>query len=232
VVRLHLGEKFMVDAPRMILALAVERQDDEFIWNRIRTLEAEIFSAPVVVKFAYFGAEGAGQTRRPCIATRWVADTDDWRDIVDHGRANCVCGCYAYTNDILEQALRETRQAPVQAVVIVGDSFHGDLDAAVAIAKKLRAARTRVFLFQQGRSHPTERAFRALAEATGGAYYQFNPHVERVAQRLPEMLEAVSHFALGGMTALEARGNESAALLLEQMHAADHALASGRSTRR
>ena len=220
----------MNDQPRVILALATEA-DDEFIWDRMRTLASEIFAVPVAVKFAYFGREGALQTR-PCITTRWVTDADDWADIVNRGRAGCVCGCYIQTSDILEQALRETRQGPVQAVVVVGDSFHGDLDAAIATAKALRAAGTRLFLFQQGRSGLTEDAFRALAEVTGGAYFQFNPHIERVAERLPEMLEAVTHFAIGGMTALEARGNESAALLLEQMHAADQALASGRSARR
>jgi hypothetical protein len=55
---------------------------------------------------------------------------------------------------------------------------------------------------------------------TGGAYLQFNPHIERVAERLPRMFEAVTHFAMGGMPALQARGNESAVLLLEQMNAA------------
>jgi hypothetical protein len=108
----------------------------------------------------------------------------------------------------------------VQAVVIIGDRFHGDLDGAVTIAKRLHAAGTRVFLFQQGHSGSTERAFRALAETTGGAYVAFNPHVERVAERLPGVLEAVTHFALGGMAALEARGDEPATLLLEQMKAA------------
>jgi hypothetical protein len=222
----------MNDQPRVILALAAESRD-EFVWDRIRTLASEIFAAPVGVKFAYFGREGPLQIR-PCITTNWITDADDWADIVDRGRARCVCGCYIQTGDILEQALRETRQASVQAVVIVGD-FYGDLEDAVATAKALRAAGTRLFLFQQGRSDSTELAFRKLAEVTGGAYHRFNPHVERVAERLPEMLEAISHFALGGidgMTALEARGNESAALLLEQMHAADQALASGRSARR
>ena len=71
---------------------------------------------------------------------------------MDRGRAGCVCGCYIQIGDILEQALRETRQGPVQAVVIIGDRFHGDLDDAVATAKQLRAAGTRLFLFQQGRS--------------------------------------------------------------------------------
>ena len=220
--------------PRIILALAAEA-DDTFMWDRLRTLQTEMFAAgPVAIKLAYFGREGALQTR-PCITTRWVTDADDWADIVDRGRAGCECGCFIQTSDILAEALAETRQGPVQAVVVVGDSFHGDLDAAIATAKQLRAAGTRLFLFQQGRSGRTEDAFRALAEVTGGAYFQFNPHVERVAQRLPQMVEAVSHFALGGigaMTALEARGNEAAALLLEQMHAADRVLASGKSARR
>ena len=221
----------MNDQPRVILALAAESRD-EFVWDRIRALASKIFAVPVSVKFAYFGREGPLQTRRPCITTNWITAAADWADIVDRGRANCVCGCYIQIGDILEQALRETRQASVQAVVIVGDNFTGDLDAAIATAKQLRAAGTRLFLFQQGHSGGTEDAFRALAEVTGGAYHQFNPHVERVAGRLPGMLEAVTHFAIGGMVALEARGNESAALLLEQMHAADQALASGRSARR
>ena len=106
-------------------------------------------------------------------------------------------------------------------MVIVGDRFHGDLDRAVAIAKQLRAAGTRVFVFQQASGRPTERAFEILAEVTGGACIPFNPHIDRVAERLPEMLKAVSHFATGGMAALEARGNESADLLLEQMNTAD-----------
>ena len=136
---------------RMILALAAEA-NDEFIWDRVRTLQREMFAAgPVQVKFAYFGREGALQVR-PYITTSWVADTDDMADIMDRGRAGCVCGCYVQIGDILEQALRETREGPVQAVVIIGDHFHGDLDDAVAIAKQLRAAGTRLFLFQQGRS--------------------------------------------------------------------------------
>ena len=203
----------------MILALAAEA-DDRFIWDRVRTIQTEMFAAgPVQIKFAYFGREGALQSR-PYITTSWVTDADDMADIMDRGRAGCVCGCYIQIGDILEQALQETRQGPVQAVVIVGDHFHGDLDDAVATAKQLRAAGTRLFLFQQGRSDPTERAFKILAEVTGGAYFPFNPHIERVAERLPGMLEAITHFAIGGMAALEARDNELAVLLLEQMNAA------------
>jgi hypothetical protein len=204
---------------RIILALAAET-DDRFIWDRVRTIQTEMFAAgPVQIKFAYFGREGELQSR-PYITTSWVTDADDMAGIMDRGRAGCVCGCYIQIGDILEQALRETRQGSVQAVVIVGDHFHGSLDNAVATAKQLRAAGTRLFLIQQGHSDPTERAFRTLAEATGGAYVQFNPHIERVAEQLPGMLEAVTHFAIGGFQALQAIDNESAVLLLEQMAAA------------
>ena len=136
-------------------------------------------------------------------------------DIMDRGRASCVCGCYVQIGDILEQALRETREGPVQAVVIIGDRFHGDPDDAVAIAKQLRAAGTRLFLFQQCRSgSPSVRS--RLAEVTGGAHFPFNPNIERVAERLPGMLEAITHFAIGGMAALEERDDELAGLLLDQ----------------
>jgi hypothetical protein len=139
---------------------------------------------------------------------------------MDRGRAGCVCGCFVDVADILAQALEEAQRGSVQAVVIVGDHFHGNLDRAVATAKQLRKAGVRLFLFQQatdGSACP--QAFKALAEATGGAFFQFNPHVERVAERLPSFLEAVTHFAIGGTGALAAQDNESALLLLEQMEA-------------
>jgi hypothetical protein len=206
--------------PRIILALATEADDRSATWDQLRTIQTEMFAAgPVAVKFAYFGREGARQTSRPYISTRWAADADDLGALMDHARAGCVCGCYCQVSDILEQVLRETRQGPVQAVVIVGDNFTGDLDAATVIAKELRAAGTRLFLFQQGISGRTEDAFKALAEITGGAFFQFNPHVERVAKRLPAMLEAVTQFAIGGTAGLKALDNEAADRLLEQMGA-------------
>jgi len=202
----------------MIVALAAEA-DDEFIWSRLKLLQPDMFAAgPVAIKFGYYGEEGE-LPARPFITTRWVADPGELTELMDSGQARCVCGCFVEVGDILEQALRETEQAPVRAVVIVGDCFHGDLDAAIVIARRLRAAGTRLFLFQQGRSASTERAFRLLAEVSGGAYLPFNPHIERIVERLPGMLEAVTHFAIGGTAALEACDNEPAALLLEQMNA-------------
>jgi hypothetical protein len=124
---------------RMILAVAVEA-DDDFIWDRLKVIQNDVFAAgPVSVKFAYFGREGALATR-PCITTHWVSDPDDMAALMDKARAQCVCGCYVNISDIFAEALKETEQAPVQAVIVLGDVFQGNLDQATDRAKQLRAA--------------------------------------------------------------------------------------------
>jgi hypothetical protein len=94
---------------------------------------------------------------------------------MDHARTRCVCGCYVNIDDILAEAVREARHGRVQAVVIIGDNFHGSREEALAHAEQLRAVGTRLFLFRQGsgREAPGD-VFRALAEMTNGAYYEFN----------------------------------------------------------
>jgi hypothetical protein len=206
------------DPARIIVALAAAT-DDTFIWDRLKMLLPDMFAAgPVVIKFGYYGEEG-GLPARPFVTTSWVTDPGELTELMERGQARCVCGCFVQVGDILEHALRETQQVPVRAVVIIGDCFHGNLDAAIRNARRLREAGIRLFLFQQGRSASTERTFRLLAQITGGAYFPFNPHIERIAERLPGMLEAVTHFAIGGTAALEACDKEPAALLLEQMNA-------------
>jgi hypothetical protein len=152
----------MSQEARVIVAVAAEA-DDEFIWSRLQMLPELFAAGPVAIRFGYFGAEGA-LPARPFIATHWATDADDLADLLDKARTRCVCGCYVRIGDLLEQALGETRQAPIQAVVIIGDSFHGDLEAAMATAKQLRAAGTRLFVFQQGTSAAAERAFRSLTD--------------------------------------------------------------------
>jgi len=203
----------MNDDPRLILALAAGT-DDEFAWDQLMNIQCKMFAAgPVQIKFAYYGREGAAQ-----ITTRWITDSDDMRAVMERGRAGCVCGCYADVTDILEQALQEAEQAPVQAVVIVGDHFRGSARM-IALAKRLRQAGTRLVLLQEQTRPSSNHAGKLLAQETDGAYFQFNPAIERVAERLPGLLEAVTHLAIGGVDALAARDDESAVLLLEQLEA-------------
>ena len=167
----------MTQQARVIVAVAAEA-DDKSIWSRLKMLPELFAAGPVAVRVGFFGAEGA-RSSRPFMVSRWTTDAEDLADLLEKARTRCICGCFVRVSSILEQALRETQQGPLRAVVIIGDSFHGELDATIAIARQLRAAGIRLFLFQQGNSDLTERSFRLLAETTGGAYFQLNPHVER-----------------------------------------------------
>jgi hypothetical protein len=202
--------------PRVIIALAAEANDD-FIWSRLDALQTEMFMAgPVALKIAYYGAEGAlARSSRPFVATRWARDADDMAALLEHARERCVCGCFVDAGDIFEAVLGEAE--PVQAVIVVVDHFFGNEAAVMRQADRVRARGTRLILFQQGQFDST--VFQALAERTHGAYFEFNPAVERIVEKLPGLFEAVTHFAVGGERALEARApdNESAAVLLEQM---------------
>jgi len=176
--------------PRVILALATET-NAEFVWDQIKTFP--MFAGGPLVKFGFFGRE-------------------DLAALVDHGRAGCVCGCYVPIGDIFEHALREPE--PVAVVAVIGDRFYGDFNAAVAAVRQLRARGTSVVFL----SRRTDAKLTRIAAAVGGTVLSLPPPaVERIAQRLPEGLEAVAHFAAGDTQALEALGTEPAVLLLEQI---------------
>jgi hypothetical protein len=168
----------------------------------------------VAIKFSYFGAEGS-RTSRPLVSTRWAFDQDDMHDLLEHARHNCVCGCFVHIDDILADALREREQGPMPAVMIFGDRFSGNHETALEQARQLYAAGTRVFIFAEtGKSIG---GGKAIAEAGGGACIAYNPAIERIAGRLPQLGSAISHYAIGGPDALEALADQSAILLLEQM---------------
>lgn len=68
-----------------------------------------------------------------------------------------------------------------------------------------------------------------MPEATTVGCNDATPFDNPIARlRLPKMMEAITAYAVGGKAALEARGDEPANLLLEQMTAADRTLARSR----
>jgi hypothetical protein len=202
--------------PHVIVALATEAEDD-FVWSQLENLISMYSAGPLSVKFAYFGEEGS-RSSRPLMSTRWASDPEDLRALLDHARDACVCGCFTHIDDVLAEALKESEKQPIQAVVIIADRFSGNRDEALARARQLHAAGTRVFVFQEGINKAAgDKALKALAQAGGGPLITYNPNVERVAGRLPRFFEAIGHHALGGPDALEELGNQSASLLLEQI---------------
>ena len=113
---------------RVIVAVAAEA-DDKSIWSRLKMLPELFAAGPVAIRVGFFGAEGT-RSSRPFMVSRWTTDPADLADLLDKARTRCVCGCYIRVSSILEQALKETQQGPLQAVIICGDHFRGELDAA------------------------------------------------------------------------------------------------------
>jgi hypothetical protein len=196
---------------RVIIANAVHH-DDGFAWDRIKAIQAEMFGdGDIALKLAFYGSEG-GQPRRPCrISSQWISDPVVMASHFKKARANCVCGCFVDVGDVLTAALKE--QEPVDAIVIFADAFHGDFTKVMANANKLGVP---LFIFHQTQfADRTKEAFRTLAKQTGGAYFAFNPLIERLVERLPRLFKAVAQFAIGGTEAVKALDRQSP--LLEQM---------------
>jgi hypothetical protein len=210
----------MSDA-RVIVANACENRDG-LIWTRLEAIVPELFAAgPVAIKLCYYAAEDDHRIR-PMMSTRWSTDPDDLAELIAHGRRNCFCGCYLNIANILAAAVEESKQGPIQAVVVIGDGFHDDRKTVAGYVEQLRARGASLFMFEQAidrQETSASIAYRNLAEQTGGAYLRFIESVERVSERLPDLLRSVAHYTVGGTAALESLDNEAATLLLEQLSA-------------
>jgi hypothetical protein len=163
--------------PRVLLALANHARSPG--WERAKVLEQQMYEVAgggLEMKFACYGKDNAEGVRRFRITKRWINNPDEMADII--GRAECDCGCYVHIRNVLEEAVKENRDRPMRAVVIVGDAFHDDqdsLDEAALAANQLRREGTRVFLIQQGDDSGTTRKLQYLQRASGAAYFKFDP---------------------------------------------------------
>lgn len=204
--------------PRVILALANHGRSPG--WDHAKALQRQMFDASagsgLQMKFAFFGPDNAAGVRRFRITTRWIADPNEMAGLMD--RAECNCGCYVYIRDVLGQAVKENKDRPMRAVVIVGDAFHDDqdsLDEAAISANRLRRAGTTLFLIQQGDDPVTARKLQYLAKVSGGAYFRFDPKTQE--RQFSEMWRVMSAYATGGEEAVKATGGQAATLLLEHL---------------
>jgi hypothetical protein len=211
------GEKAVSGTPRVIVALANHARSG---WDRAKALQREIFARAagggLEMKFAFYGPDDAAGVRRCRITTRWITDPDDMSGLID--RAECNCGCYVHIRDVLAQAVKESEDRPLRAVIIVGDAFHDDpdgLDEAAIYANRLRRAGTRVFLIQLSDDPVTERRLRYLAKVSGGAHFRFDPRTQE--RQFTEMWRAMSIYAAGGEEAVKTTGGQAATLLLQHL---------------
>jgi hypothetical protein len=114
-------------------------------------------------------------------------------------RVSCQGG-HTQIEKVLNQAIKQTKQKKVQALVFVGDCMEEDVDQLCQVAGELGMLGVPAFMFHEGAEPVAQRAFKQIARLTRGAYCSFNA---TSAGQLRDLLRAVAVYAAGGQSALQ-----------------------------
>jgi len=179
---------------RLIFALDATASR-EASWDRASHLQAQMFQSSAAlgsldIQLCYY--RGFGEFH----PSPWLSDS---RQLLREMTAvHCLAG-HTQIGKLLRHALGETRKQKVNAVVFIGDCVEENLDGLGQLAGQLGLLGVPLFLFQEGHDPNAARAFRHLAELSGGAHCPFDASS---AQQLRDLLAAVAVFAVGGHDAL------------------------------
>ncbi len=194
---------------RLILALdaTMSRQPT---WDLACKLQGEMFDAAgeaggLSVQLVYF--RGFGE----CRASHFVTDTQALKDLMT--RIDCRGG-HTQIGKVLSHAISANAEAPVDAVVYIGDAMEERVDRLADRAGRLGMGGVPVFVFQEGNDPAAERAFKEIARLSKGAWFRFD---RSSAAKLSGLLSAVAAYATGGIAALEARGRPQDRLMIANM---------------
>lgn len=173
-------------------------------WDRALGLQAQMFEVAAElggldVQLAYFRGHGEFKT------SGWVSDPEALARAMTGVH---VRGGHTQIRRALRHAAAEARQAPIPALVYVGDCMEEAVDDVCAAAGDLGLLGTRAFMFQEGHEPLAEQTFREVARLTGGAFARFDASA---ADQLRDLLRAVAVFASGGRRALEDHAKRSGA---------------------
>lgn len=137
-----------------------------------------------------------------CKKTNWTSNSESLARSM--AKVECITGL-TQIKKILEHALAEEQ---VDAVIFVGDAMEESIDELSGLASDLGAQERPVFMFQEGDDTAVERAFKTIAERSGGAYFKFgtgSPQaVKQFADTLNEIANAVTKVAIGDASAISA----------------------------
>ena len=123
-------------------------------------------------------------------------------------------GGYSQIRTLLKHALGETRQAPVRAVIFIGDAVEESVDQLCGLAGECGLRKMPLFIFQEGNNADVAAIFKRLSKLSGGAYARFD---SGSARQLADLLRAVATYVSGGVDALRKLQDNAARLLLEQL---------------
>jgi hypothetical protein len=182
-------------------------------WDLATSLQGKMFEAAssfggLDVQLVYF--RGFAE----CRASQFVAGGDGLGRLM--ARIS-VQGGQTQIRKVLVHVRNETRQAPVGALIYVGDAMEERIDELAAVAGELGLLGVKAFMFHEGADGAAADAFREIARLTGGVYAAFDASAPA---RLAALLGAAAAYAAGGRAALERQardGGDVARALLTQM---------------
>lgn len=200
------------DCPRLLFAIdaTASRQPT---WDQACQLQGEMFLATrhlggLAVQLCYYHGLMGFQS------SPWLVD--EAALLSRMSRVRCEGG-YTQIARVLDHALVQHRQAPVKALIFIGDACEEDPATLTRKAGELGLAGLPLFMFQEGRDSALESLFRQMAKLSGGAWARFD---QASARELADLLGAVARYAAGGRESLLEYGagrSQGVTLLLEQL---------------
>ena len=165
-------------------------------WDQACQIQGEMFTETAAlggldIQLCYY--RGFGEFE----ASPWLSSADE----LLHRMTSVSCrGGYTQIEKVLRQAIEQTRQKKVQALVFVGDCMEEDVDRLCHLAGELGMLGVPAFLFHEGDEPLAQRAFKEISRLTRGAYCSFDA---TSAGQLRDLLSAVAVYAAGGQKALQ-----------------------------
>jgi len=165
-------------------------------WDRACHIQGEMFKETAAlggldIQLCYY------RGFREFKASQWLSSSDELLKCMTS--VSCQGG-YTQIEKVLHQAIKQTKQKKVQALVFVGDCMEEDVDQLCQIAGELGMLGVPAFLFHEGAEPAAQRAFKQIARLTRGAYCSFDA---TSAGQLRDLLRAVAVYAAGGQSALQ-----------------------------
>ena len=165
-------------------------------WDRACQLQGEMFAETAAlggldIQLCYY--RGFGEFD----ASPWLSSS---QALLERMTSVSCRGGRTQIEKVLRQAIAQTQQQKVQALVFVGDCMEEDVDRLCDLAGQLGVLGVPVFVFHEGAEPLARRTFEQIARLTRGAYCPFDASS---ASQLRDLLGAVAVYAAGGAPALE-----------------------------
>ena len=175
-------------------------------WDQACQLQGEMFSTTAAlggldIQLVYY--RGFGEFD----ASPWLSSADT---LLQRMTSVSCRGGHTQIGKVLQQAISQTKEQKVQALVFVGDCMEEDADHLCHLAGQLGVLGVPVFLFHEGDEPIAARTFREIARLTRGAYCAFDAGS---AAQLRDLLSAVAVYAAGGRKALSDFSQQRGGLL-------------------